>query len=57
MTPDCSVLLSYALTMLSAALACSGVFVEYAQRRNAVLMASAGLLLTFMWMVFGRVYY
>jgi hypothetical protein len=56
-TPERSVLLSYIMTMLSAAIACSGIFIAYSRRRNAAWIACAGLILAFMWMVFGQAYY
>ena len=53
-TPNSSVILSWVMTMFSAAIACSGVFISYSRRASAVWVASGGLLLTLFWM-FNRV--
>lgn len=53
-TPSSSVTLSRVMTMISAVIACSGVFVSYSRRASAVWVACGGLLLSFIWM-FNRV--
>src|SRR5437868_5488513 len=54
LTPNSSVDLSRVMTMLSAVIACSGVFISYSRRASAIWVASGGLLLTLFWM-FNRV--
>jgi hypothetical protein len=54
LTPNSSVTLSRVMTMLSALIACSGVFISYSRRASAIWMAAGGLLLTLFWM-FNRV--
>jgi hypothetical protein len=49
-TPSSSVTLSRVMTMVSALVACSGVFVSYSRRMSAVWVACGGLLLSFIWM-------
>ena len=53
-TPNMSVTLSRVMTMFSAIIACSGVFISYSRRATAVWVASGGLLLALFWM-FNRV--
>ena len=53
-TPSSSVTLSRVMTMISAVIACSGVFVPYSRRTSAVWVACGGLLLSFIWM-FNRI--
>lgn len=53
-TPNSSVTLSRVMTLFSAVIACSGVFVTYSRRSSAVLVASGGLLLALFWM-FNRI--
>jgi hypothetical protein len=53
-TPNSSVTLSRVMTMLSAAIACSGVFITYSRRSSAVWIACGGLVLAFFWM-FNRI--
>ena len=45
-----SLVLSRAMTMFCATLACSGVFITFSRRRTAILMACAGLMLTYIWL-------
>ena len=54
LTPNSSVTLSRVMTMLSAMLACSGVFVTYSRQSTAVWVASGGLFLALFWM-FNRI--
>jgi hypothetical protein len=54
LTPDASVWLSRAMTMLSASIGCSGVFLPYSRRASGVWVACGGLALTCFWM-FNRV--
>ncbi len=54
LTPSSSVTLSRVMTMLSALIACSGVFITYARRSSAVWVACGGLLLALFWM-FNRI--
>ena len=56
LTPNSSVGLSRVMTMFSAVIACSGVFISYSRRASAIWVASGGLLLTLFWM-FNRVLY
>jgi hypothetical protein len=49
-----SVTLSRVMTMVSALIACSGVFVAYSRRSSAIWVACGGLVLAFFWM-FNRV--
>ncbi len=53
-TPSSSVTLSRVMTMVSAVVACSGVFVGFSRRSSAVWVACGGLLLAFFWM-FNRI--
>jgi hypothetical protein len=53
-TPNSSVTLSRVMTLFSAVVACSGVFITYSRRSSAVLVASGGLLLALFWM-FNRI--
>jgi hypothetical protein len=53
-TPNSSLTLSRAMTMVSAVIACSGVFVSFSRRSSAVWIACGGLLLAFSWM-FNRI--
>ena len=55
-TPDRSEMLSRAMTVVCAVIACSGVFIRYSDRRSGIWMALGGLMLMFMWMV-NRAYY
>jgi len=48
--PDSSVTLSRVMTMFSALIACSGVFVTYARRSSAIWVACGGLVLALGWM-------
>ena len=54
LTPSSSVTLSRVMTMISAVIACSGVFVSYSRRTSAIWVACGGLLLSFIWM-FNRI--
>ncbi len=54
LTPNSSVTLSRVMTILSAVIACSGVFITYSRRSSAVWVACGGLLLAFFWM-FNRI--
>jgi hypothetical protein len=54
LTPDASIWLSRAMTLLSASIGCSGVFMPYSRRASGVLVACGGLALTCFWM-FNRV--
>jgi len=54
LTPDSSVLLSRVMTIISAAISCSGVFITYSRRSSAVWMACGGLLMALFWM-FNRI--
>jgi len=54
MTPNSSVTLSRVMTMFSAVIACSGVFITYSRRSSAVWVATGGLLLALFWM-FNRI--
>jgi hypothetical protein len=53
-TPESSVTLSRIMTMVSAIIACSGVFVSFSRRTSAMWVASGGLVLAFFWM-FNRI--
>lgn len=53
-SPSSSVTLSRVMTMFSAVIACSGVFITYSRRSSAVWIACGGLLLAFFWM-FNRI--
>jgi hypothetical protein len=53
-TPSSSVTLSRVMTMVSAVVACSGVFVSFSRRSSAVWVACGGLVLAFFWM-FNRI--
>ena len=53
-TPSSSITLSRVMTMISAIIACSGVFILYSRRSSAVWVACGGLVLAFSWM-FNRV--
>jgi len=48
-TPESSVSLSRWMTLLSAAIACSGVFITYSHRRSSVWIGCGGLMLAFIW--------
>ena len=54
LTPNSSENLSHVMTMFSALIACSGVFITYSRRATGVWLASGGLLLALLWM-FNRV--
>jgi hypothetical protein len=54
LTPDSSVTLSRVMTIISAAISCSGVFITYSRRSSAVWMACGGLLMALCWM-FNRI--
>jgi hypothetical protein len=54
MTPGASLTISRVMTMVSAVIACSGVFMSYSRKASAVWVACGGLLLTFVWM-FNRI--
>ena len=45
MTPAFSLTLSRVMTIFSAAIACSGVFITYSRRTSAILLACGGLLM------------
>jgi len=45
-----SITLSRVMTFVSAAIACSGVFITYSRRSTAVWVASGGLVLMLIWM-------
>jgi hypothetical protein len=47
-TPDSIYLLSRIMTLFSACIACSGVFINYSRKSSAILVAFAGLLLAYM---------
>lgn len=49
-TPRNGWLISRVMTMVSAVVACSGVFVSYSRRASARWMACGGLLLALIWM-------
>ncbi len=49
-TPEASLTISRVMTMVSAVIACSGVFVSYSRKASAVWVACGGLLLAFVWM-------
>jgi hypothetical protein len=49
-TPNSSVTLSRVMTMFSAVVACSGVFITYSRRSSAVWVACGGLVLALGWM-------
>jgi|SRR5579883_1921939 len=53
-TPQSSITLSRVMTLASAVIACSGVFVSFSRRTSAVWVACGGLVLAFFWM-FNRV--
>lgn len=53
-TPESSITLSRVMTLASAIISCSGVFVSFSRRTSAVWMACGGLVLVFFWM-FNRV--
>jgi len=53
-SPASSVTLSRVMTLLSAMIACSGVFITYSRRSTAVWMACGGLVMLFFW-IFNRV--
>lgn len=53
-TPNSSVTLSRVMTLFSAVIACSGVFITYSRRSSGVWVASGGLLLALFWM-FNRI--
>jgi len=53
-TPNSSVTLGRLMTMFSAMIACSGIFITYARRSSAVWISCGGLVLAFSWM-FNRV--
>jgi hypothetical protein len=42
--------ISRAMTMVSAVIACSGIFLPYSRRASAIWVACGGLLLAFIWM-------
>ncbi|PYV35253.1 MAG: hypothetical protein DMG22_02955 [Acidobacteria bacterium] len=46
----CSVWLSRAMTMVSAVIACSGVFLPYSRRATGVWVACGSLMLALLWM-------
>jgi hypothetical protein len=50
-TPSSSVTLSHAMTIFCAALACSGVFITYSRKSSAILVACAGVILAYVWML------
>jgi hypothetical protein len=54
LTPASSVTVSRVMTIFSAIIACSGVFMIYSRRSSAVWVACGGLVLAFFWM-FNRV--
>ncbi len=54
LTPNSSVTLSRVMTVFSAVIACSGVFITYSRRSSGVWVASGGLLLALFWM-FNRI--
>jgi hypothetical protein len=53
-TPQSFITLSRAMTLASAVIACSGVFVSFSRRASAVWVACGGLVLAFFWM-FNRI--
>lgn len=53
-TATSSITLSRVMTLLSAAIASSGAFVDYSRRSSSVWVASGGLVLAFFWM-FNRI--
>jgi len=50
LTPTSSITFSRIMTLFSAAIACSGVFISYSRRSSAVWVASGGLFLALIWM-------
>ncbi len=50
LTPGAWPTISRVMTMVSAVIACSGVFVSYSRRASAIWVACGGLLLAFIWM-------
>jgi len=50
LTPDSSVWLSRAMKMVSAVIACSGVFLAYSRRATGVWVACGSLMLALLWM-------
>ena len=50
LTPASSYILSHVMTLFSAVIACSGVFITYSRRSSAVWVALGGLVLTVVWM-------
>jgi hypothetical protein len=53
-TPSSSVTLSRVMTMVCAAIACSGAFMVYSRRISSIFIALGGLVLAFGWM-FNRI--
>ena len=50
LSPASSLALGRVMTMVSAVVACSGVFVSFSRRSSAVWVACGGLFLAFFWM-------
>jgi len=54
LTPSLYETFRLVMTILSAIIACSGLFITYSRRSSTILVACGGLLVTFMWM-FSRI--
>jgi hypothetical protein len=54
LTPSLYETFRLVMMILSAIIACSGLFITYSRRSSSILVACGGLLVTFMWM-FSRI--